>query len=167
MLQIRLVSAGATVPTHQVPWCRGGRLQREKTVIQVSGMELGMPGASQGIFYFLITPGRAIGLSTSNLGESWSVVMMLIIQVVDRLARTTALLVTEDKKWRCDSWRQFWQWWLWYYRVLTSERSKGDKSRIAALDFGLFGVLARFRGRLSCSTKRHKRVSWYLLKVQE
>lgn len=52
-----------------------GKLQMEKAVIQVSGMEKGMPGASKGFFYFLIIAGRAIGPGTSKLGESWSVIM--------------------------------------------------------------------------------------------
>lgn len=56
-----------------------------------------MPGTSQGIFCFLITVGRTIGLGTSNLGESWSVVMRLIMRVIERLARTTALLVLLEK----------------------------------------------------------------------
>lgn len=61
-----------------------------------------MPGASQVFLIsyqlsFLMTAGRAVGPGTRNLGESWGVVMRLIMQVIDRLARTTALPVLIQK----------------------------------------------------------------------
>lgn len=57
-----------------------------------------MPGASQGIFYILIIAGSAIRLGTSNSGESWSVVMTVIMQVIDKLIRRNALLVFLQKR---------------------------------------------------------------------
>jgi len=38
----------------------------------------------------MVIAGRAIGLGTSNLGESWSVVMTVIMQVIDKLTRRNA-----------------------------------------------------------------------------
>lgn len=46
----------------------------------------------------LIIAGRAIGLGTSNSGESWSVVMAVIMQVIDKLTRRNALLVLLQKR---------------------------------------------------------------------
>lgn len=57
-----------------------------------------MPDASWEILYILIIAGRAVGLDTSNLGESWSVVMTVIVQVIDKLTRGNALLVLLQKR---------------------------------------------------------------------
>lgn len=57
-----------------------------------------MPDASEGILYILIIAGRAIGLSPSNSGESWSVVMTVVMQVIDKLIRKNALLVILQKR---------------------------------------------------------------------
>lgn len=61
-----------------------------------------MPGASQAFLIsyqlsFLITARRAVEPGIRNLGESWGVVMRLIMQVIDRLARKTALPVLIQK----------------------------------------------------------------------
>lgn len=56
-----------------------------------------MSGASRGILYILIIAGRARGLGINNVVASWSVVMTVIVQVIDKLTRTNALLVLLPK----------------------------------------------------------------------
>lgn len=56
-----------------------------------------MPGASQGFFLLPDNCWKDSRARHRNLGESWSVVMRLIMQVIDRLARTTALPVLLQK----------------------------------------------------------------------
>lgn len=74
------------------------KLQREKAVTQVSLREERVPGASWGILYILIIAGRAVGLDTSSSGESWSVVMTVIMQLIDKLTSRNALLVLLQKR---------------------------------------------------------------------
>lgn len=70
----------------------------EKAVIQVSVRELRVPGASQRVLYILIIAGRVGGLAINNVVASWSVVMTVIMQVIDKLTRTNALLVLLQKR---------------------------------------------------------------------
>lgn len=105
------VLAGVTILIHPVPWCRGSSRGRKLSSRSQSGSKKCLmphrgfytswrrvPDASWEILYILIIAGRAVGLDTSNLGESWSVVMTVIVQVIDKLTRGNALLVLLQKR---------------------------------------------------------------------
>lgn len=62
---------------------------------------------------------------TSNSGDAWSVMMMMIIVlVIDRLTRRNA---TENEGGGCDGWEQSWQQWLWDYGLKSWEKGARQK----------------------------------------